>query len=821
MKNEKKFTLKYRIIFSGFAAIFIPFFIVGIIIYIQLSNSLLELSKEKSVSTAKDISSIIDLSLKHEIRFASSIAADPVIMEASKTGDYHSAQLELDAVYKRVGRKFFTIFLTDKNGISRADAHTPRQLGLDLSDREYFLKAKNGKECVSGPIISRGTTTPGAPIIIVSVPIQENNEFYGIVALAFNTDFLVDILSQKKLGRTGYAYLLNSQGIVLVHPKKELILRLHLLDQPGTEEVGKLIREKKTGTASYLFDGTENIAGLARVNLTGWIVAFTQSRDEIMSPVNEILHSIFISGIIFLIITILIIIFSSRRISSPISKMMEMTKQVTQYSNEIIVQIGLDRRIFFTNPAFEKITGIKTEDIIGTRPVLDNPNNISPDAIWDSLEAGISWSGRVIIQGNSPDPITLDVMIIPLKDDRGATHGYLEIGRDITTELMFEKRIQQAQKLEAIGTLAGGIAHDFNNILSGIFGFAELALIKTKSSPDAENYIRQIIMASERARDLVSQILTFSRKTDVELKPLLPKYVVKEALTLLRASIPATIEIQPKINSDSIILAEPTQIHQIVMNLFTNSVHAIGSGAGTIKLELEDFWVDEEFTKTHPNINQGKHIVLRVSDTGCGIGPEIIDHIYEPFFTRKSPGEGTGLGLSVVHGIVNDLGGIITAYSEIGKGTTFNIFVPCVESEDTKPYQGSPLIEGGSQRIVLIDDEIPITSTIQAILDNLGYQVTSFTDATAALTEILASPDHFDLIITDHSMPQITGLEIAKKCKDSGIKIPIILSSGFISQDIEKAARETGISVLLTKPVTIYQLVDAIHRALNSTALPQ
>ena len=217
-----------------------------------------------------------------------------------------------------------------------------------------------------------------------------------------------------------------------------------------------------------------------------------------------------------------------------------------------------------------------------------------------------------------------------------------KLGRDITAELMFEKRLQQAQKLEAIGTLAGGIAHDFNNILGAIFGYAELALMKTDSVEDTKRYIKQIKIASERARDLVSQILTFSRKTDIELRPLMPKLVMKEAIKLLRASIPAKIDIKSKLVSNSVIKAEPTQLHQIVMNLFTNAVHAMGDQAGTITLELEDFIVAEEFTKTHPNIQRGKHVKIRVSDSGSGINPEILDKIFEPFFTTKSLGQGTG-----------------------------------------------------------------------------------------------------------------------------------------------------------------------------------
>lgn len=811
----KNIPLKYRFIFGGIATVFIPFFIAGIIIYLQLSSSLLNMTEEKAVLIAKDISNLIDATLMQEISMASAIAADPDIIEAAKTGNYSEAQSELEAIYKRIGMDLFTIFLLDKNGISRAEALYSQQIGLDLSNRDYFLMAKQGRTSVSGPLFARGSATPGESIIVVSAPIQEGNEFYGLVALPFNTDFLVDILSQKKLGQTGFAYMINDEGIVLVHPRKNYILKLRLLDQPGTERMKKLVMDKEAGAVSYSIDGAEKIAGLARVNLTDWTVVFSQTRDEIMSPVNKTLYAILISAIVFLFVIIAIIIVFTSKISTPIQKMMEMLKQVTRHSTEIILQIGLDRQIIFANPAFEKITGLKSADITGSEPILDNTNNISPDAIWSSLETGVTWSGRLVLKTTSHDAITLEAMIVPFKDESGSIQGYLEIGRDITSELMYEKRMQQSQKLEAVGTLAGGIAHDFNNILSGIFGYAELSLMKKKYDPAMEKYIREIIKASERARDLVSQILTFSRQTEVELKPLLPKSVLKEALKLLRASIPATITIQSKINSNSAIMAEPTQIHQVVMNLFTNAVHAIGDNAGTITLELDDFMVDEEFTRTHPDIIKGKHVILRVSDTGSGIDHEVLDHIFEPFFTTKSHGKGTGLGLSVVHGIVKNLGGIITTYSEVGKGTVFNIIIPCTQRDDSILHKDELLPREGTERIAVVDDETAITTTMQSILTNLGYSVKSFTDSMEALRALETNLDDFDLVITDYSMPRITGLEIAKRLKEKGADIPIILTSGYLDKNIEDAARNTGIAEIIIKPINTYQLTDAIHRVLR------
>ena len=813
MRAIKGTPLKYRMILGGIAAVVIPFSITGMVIYFQLSHSLLEMTKEKSVLLAQDISSVIEATLDHKIDLASSIAADPDIIEASRTGDYRIAQEELESIHRRIGDKLFTLFLTDRYGIDRADAVFAQQIGLDLSDRDYFRNAKEGRTSVSGPLFPRGTATPGVPIVVVCAPIREGNTFYGTVTIAIDTDFLMNIILRKRLGRTGYAYLINSEGLMLIHPRKEYILRLNLLDQPGTTELEKVVRSGNPGAAFYSFEGSDKVAGLAGVAHTGWTVVFSQNRDEVMSPVDRLLSAVLISAAVFLIITIAIITVVSSRISSPIQKTLEMMKQVTRHSTEMILQIGPDRKIVFANQAAGEITGIPPDAMIGTEPDLGNPRDIPPHVIWNSLEAGIPWSGRVTLKGNKPDPVSLDVMLVPVRDDRGTIRGYLEIGRDISAEVMYERRLQQSQKLEAIGTLAGGIAHDFNNILSGIFGYAELSLMDCERGSAVESYIKEIRRAAERARDLVKQILTFSRQADFELKPLLPGPVVKEALKLLRASIPVTITIQSRIESSSAIMAEPTQIHQIVMNLFTNAVHAMGENAGTISLELEDFLVDEEFTRTHPDIRQGRHVMLRISDTGCGMEPEVLDHIFDPFFTTKTTGKGTGLGLSVVHGIVKRLNGIITAYSEVGKGTVFNVIIPCTEPEVPALDEGERSIEGGTERIAIIDDEKAITATMHSILTNLGYKVTAFTDGMEALEAITSREQVFDVVVTDHSMPRITGLEIAKRIK--GMGIPVILTSGYFGENMEKEARDAGIAELITKPINTYQLTDAIRRVLK------
>ena len=812
---HRKASLKTNMIIGGVASVVVPFIVAGIVIYIQLSSALLEMSEEKSVHYAEDVSLLIQTSLLEEIRLAKTIASDPDIKNASISGDYQKAQSELEAIHASIAEYFFTFFLADKNGIIRADPLFNQQIGLDISDRPYFLEAKEGRTSIAGPFLARGGATPGQTIIVVAAPIEDEFSFYGAAVIAFDTDFIKNILAQNKSGRTGYASLVNSNGIVLAPPRNNVNLSSDNINEIIDEGLGEILEKKEDGLAFYSYRGKKWIAGISHMKQTGWIIVFSQAMDEIMGPVKKVLLAVFFSGIVFLLITIVIIALLSAEISNPLLKIMDTMKQVTKHSTEIIVQIGLDKKILFTNPAYEKITGHKSDTIVGSDFTIKAVNNKPECLIWESLESKQAWSGRIEIIDKNSERIVLDAVITPIIDDRNHIQGYLEIGRDITDELLAENRLQQAQKLEAIGVLAGGIAHDFNNILGVILGYAELSLMAISTTPEGKDNLRQIILAAERGRDLVNQILTFSRKTEVELRPLAPNQIINEAVKLLRASIPTKIDIQLDIDCHSLITAEPTQLYQVIMNLIMNASHAIGDNPGTIMLELKDIVADEEFVKTHPRINPGKHIHIRISDTGSGMDVETLEHIFEPFFTTKSQESGTGLGLSVVHGIVNNMAGTITVNSEAGKGAVFNVFIPCLDAGGIASEREEASIRFGSERILILDDEAAIVTAMQDILTLLGYRATAYTDSSEALEALMLNPDDYDIVLTDYSMPLLTGLELAKKIKESDIQIPIILTSGYIEEEIEMAARSVGISELILKPINTYQLTDAIQKALN------
>ncbi|MEQ8190202.1 MAG: CHASE4 domain-containing protein [Candidatus Eremiobacterota bacterium] len=385
--------------------------------------------------------------------------------------------------------------------------------------------------------------------------------------------------------------------------------------------------------------------------------------------------------------------------------------------------------------------------------------------------------------------------------------------------IFMEKQLRQAQKLEAIGTLAGGIAHDFNNILSAIMGYTEMTLVfLVKEEGKLKNNLQKILKASRRAADLVSQILTFSRQSEHEKQIIEIKPVIKEVIKLLRATLPSTVEIRHKIDvySDK-ILGDPTQIHQILMNLSTNAAYSMKDKGGTLEIILTEIEITES-TKTS-DLLPGSYIQLTVKDTGKGIDQKVLDKIFDPFFTTKPQGEGTGLGLSVVHGIVKSYEGSIEVTSKPGEGSTFNIYLPSVEGGDKKKTTGDLKIPpSGKGHILIVDDEEDIVYLTNQLLLLLGYEVTGKTGSKEALETFQREPGKFTLIITDYTMPHMTGIDLAREVIKIKPDIPIVLCTGFNDSITLDRVSAFGIREILFKPVNLNILGETINNILVKRA---
>jgi len=406
--------------------------------------------------------------------------------------------------------------------------------------------------------------------------------------------------------------------------------------------------------------------------------------------------------------------------------------------------------------------------------------------------------------------IVVDALFSPLRDNAGRITHVIKAIRDVTVETELERRLRQSQKMEAIGTLAGGIAHDFNNILAGVLGFSELGLRGLPKSHRVHYYLEQILASGYRARDLVKQILAFSRSTESRMAPLHVGSVIKEALKLLRGSIPKNVEIETAIDTENdSILADPVQIHQILMNLCANAWQAIKEGSGVVRIELDEISAGKE-----NGIKPGPCLEIKVSDTGCGMSPRTMERIFEPYFTTRERGEGTGLGLSVVLGIVKRQGGAISVESEPGRGTVFRVLFPLIDSSPETPsiYQ-EPL--RGKGRILLVDDEPAITEIGQASLEYLGYEVVSISSGMDAVEAFRAEPQSFDLVITDLTMPGLCGRDLAREVQRVRPDMPVILCTGFSEQITREKAKELGIREVLSKPVAVCELAQAVHRAMG------
>jgi DNA-binding response OmpR family regulator len=380
-----------------------------------------------------------------------------------------------------------------------------------------------------------------------------------------------------------------------------------------------------------------------------------------------------------------------------------------------------------------------------------------------------------------------------------------------------ENQLRQSQKMEAIGTLAGGIAHDFNNVLSIILGNTELALADVSKEHSAHQNLERILTASLRAREMIQQLLSFSRKEESGRKPLVLNRVITESIKLMRASLPTNISIELDIcDAECTTVADATQIHQIMLNLCTNAAHAMTPDGGCLTIQLEPAAVADTSASDTQSVAPGNYARLIVADTGHGIDKAIIDRIFDPYFTTKETGKGTGMGLSVVHGIVKSSGGAINVFSSPGRYTAFHLYLPVVDTMiDSEPADlNGQHLPGGHEHILIVDDEEMLVDMMRQVLEQLGYTVTAHTASEAALKAIQACPQAYDLLITDMTMPGMTGIELTQAVKAVRDNLPVILCTGFNEQVSEHNTQSLGIQALIMKPVGMQHLAESIRNVL-------
>ncbi|HEY7491650.1 MAG TPA: ATP-binding protein [Candidatus Tectomicrobia bacterium] len=723
----------------------------------------------------------------------------------------------------------------------------------------------------------------GNPALFLWQPLGEDRYAFG----ALKTEYFVQLQNTISFGKRGHAAIVDRSGHIMAHPDLQWRATMRDISQlePVRRMMAGETGVSRFFSPAMQAD---MIAGFTTIPRTGWGVMIPQPLAELAAHVGQVQRAVwFVIGVALLGATLLGWLVS-QWLAAPLQRIGAVAAQFASGAYEARVsdlgvlcthetttlaaqfnamadevnrswqaqqaseqrcrefaEIAADwfwetdlQQVFtYTSPSSDTKQYWNSAALLGQhrrKHVLGDPDGKVVALIQSYMDRELQFDNVMYqVLGNDGHPLHLAVSGRPIRQAEGQVVGYRGVAHDTTARLRAEAHLRQAQraeqlrhaqKMEAIGTLAGGIAHDFNNILAAILGYTELTLHEVPQDSLARSHLQRVLTAGSRARDLVQQILTFGRKREPEPKPLHLHTIVKEALQLLRASLPATIAMRQDLAEDAgMVLADPTQMHQVLVNLCANAEHAMRHTDGVLEVQLDAVELDATCTDQYPTLHPGPHVRLTVRDTGHGMTPEVMGRIFEPFFTTKDVGQGTGMGLAVVHGIVTSHNGAITVQSAPEQGTTFVIYLPRVAATSSAVVPQAEPVLTGKGCILFVDDEDAIALWGQELLTQLGYEVVVNTSSLEALAIFQAAPEHFDLVITDQTMPHMTGEILAAKLQDIRPDIPIILCTGFShSIDAEKAAAQ-GIDAFLMKPLLARDLGVAIqqvlaHRAVQGSA---
>lgn len=487
---------------------------------------------------------------------------------------------------------------------------------------------------------------------------------------------------------------------------------------------------------------------------------------------------------------------------------------------DAVVIMDTEGVVTYANPALERSTGYSPDDVIGRNLLAvdrDDRSNRTVEDVLEAMQRGEGWKGEWLGRRKNGSRYRAEVTVSPVRDASGRLTAFVATQRDVTREHELEQRLFQMQRMQALGNLAGGIAHDFNNILQVIIGYAELGMHEAGAGGGENEYLGQVLSAARRGADLASKILTFSRPREQERRPMRIQAVINEAMGLLRGALPATIRIHEDIDPMCpAILGDPTEVHQIVMNICMNAYHAMRERGGVLSLSLQECRIEDDL----PDLPAGSYAVLHVGDTGHGMDETTLSRVFEPYFTTKKREEGTGLGLATAHGIVTAYGGAIRVESEVGAGSTFHIYLPThLQPSSTRGEDSAvPRNRSGKSRILIVDDEESVVRVASLVLDRLGYEVVGFTSPIEALEVFKRDPGAFDAVITDRTMPEVTGTDLTRRILAMRPGIPVILCSGMTDAEDEAEARAVGVVAVLKKPIGPGEMARTIRRVLEGEA---
>ncbi len=753
-----------------------------------------------------------------------------------------------------------TQFLIQVAGLTRSRRPSRSDfIGLDLSNHRIIHAVKDAIT----PVWSKSflSAVTGRPCVVLTLPLTG-----GFIIGELPLDNLSEFVSHLPVEPDSLILIMDYRKMVVADSRRRYWGQVVDPDGP---------RDKTQATLdAFELDGQNMLGAMVPVKNTGWKVLVAQPAHRVFELLWEILSLIGLGLVLALVLALFIGRFLAGKLSLVYQsfaeqaasvakgcydlqwprhrtsefaqlgqsiermarkiKQREKSLQFTQFSFDKaaigIYYIASNGRILNVNPYAADLLGYTREELSGMS-VFDIDPSVDEQR-WEKVRQKRAEKGRYTLEtthrrkDGKKIPIEITTTLLEYEGEPFS----IGFAQDITDRKKAEEeqkklrgRLAQSRKMEAIGTLAGGIAHDFNNILSAVMGFTDLARKKAAGNENVISYLEKVSSASLRARDLVGHIMTFSRESDIEKRLIDINPIIRETVKFMRASLPANIEIRQDLKTkDSRVFGDPTQIHQIFMNLFINAGYAMKDKGGRLAVTLDSITVNKKDGMNFQEIPAGCYLQVTISDTGCGIPKSILDKVFDPFFTTKERGEGTGMGLSTVYGIVKEMGGSISVYSEEGIGTTFKMIVPeqKAKTDETQLLLDTPILTGEGH-ILLVDDEALIAEGTAALLSEMGYEVTGMTNSIKALARVKTDPQYFDLILTDLTMPGMTGLELSKKIKQLNPDIPILLCTGFNQGLTEDAFKEAGILKMVMKPLISSELSRTVYHALKGESLKE
>jgi PAS domain S-box-containing protein len=729
--------------------------------------------------------------------------------------------------------------------------------GQNFSHREYFQLARQGQNPARLYVAQPFWAKTNEYVLNVSkVLLNEQGAFAGAILVSLGPEYFDTLLQSVLYAPDMRATLIHGGGKVIFEAPYQ---KGSAHEQSAAAPDPLFVRHLKSGQATSLsgaidpFSDTDRLVVLHTIQPaalpmdTPLLVAISRQVPALFSTWRM---AVFVQGGLFVVLvlaTTLGLFFHQRRqrgnarlLAAQEAKRRQAEASLRQSEENLAITldsigdavIATDSagRVTRMNPTAERLSGWTLSEARNHnlaeifRIINAQSRETVPDPVDQVLAKGavVGLANHTILLARNGQEYQIADSAAPIRNAAGEILGVVLVFSDITEKYRaeeekqrLESQLRQAQKMEAIGTLAGGIAHDFNNILAIIFGYNELALLE--ADPEmCRHYLEELNSAAARARDLVQQILAFSRQAEQQWQPLQISLIIKEALKLLRASIPTTIDIRPNIVSSGRVMADPTQVHQIIMNLCTNAYYAMRETGGILAVALTEVSIGPE-AYGDAGLVPGDYLKLEVSDTGGGMDAKTREKIFEPYFTTKKTGEGTGLGLAVVHGIVKSHHGHIEVHSELGKGTSFHVYLP-LSDQPAIPSAGKNLPtehKSKGERVLFVDDETQMRRMVETLLSTNGYQVTCFADGKQAWEAFQQNPEHYDLVVTDMTMPVMNGADLAKNILAVRQQTPVILCSGRSDLINGEKAMAMGIFMYLNKPVPSDTLLGAIRAALD------